>query len=246
MAEWFEDFFDRFYGEVLSQIDDSRTQDDARCIKRLLRLRKGHRVLDIPCGKGRVGLALAQRGLIMTGVDLSAPYLRWARRKAREAGLAVRFVRGDMRQIRFHGEFDAAFTWWGSLGYFSDDDNLKFCQRVRAALRSGGRFLVQGLNKTYLVSHLRARHESDFGEWHIVQRDRFDAKTSRLLSTLTRTMRAHTERRRICMKIYDGKTLRDLLGAAGFRGIPLYGRPPLGRFTRHSRRLIAVAQRPDR
>jgi len=38
--------------------------------------------------------------------------------------------------------------------------------------------------------------------------------------------------------------MRRLLRAAGFDDIRFLGRPPLGRFTRHSRRMIAIAARP--
>jgi hypothetical protein len=51
------------------------------------------------------------------------------------------------------------------------------------------------------------------------------------------------ERHTIVMRIFSGGELRALLSEAGFRDVRLYPRPPVGPFTRHSRRLIAVAQR---
>ena len=45
MAEWFETFFDGLYARVLPKShDDGATLEQARLIKRLLRLRKGQRV----------------------------------------------------------------------------------------------------------------------------------------------------------------------------------------------------------
>lgn len=147
-SEWYRHFFDGLYAEVLPKtFDGPRTLRQARTVKRLLRVRRGQRVLDIPCGQGRLTIPLAVMGLRMTGVDLTALYIRCARRQGKRAGLDVHFLQCDMREIDFDGEFHAAFNWFGSFGYFSDADNLAFTRRVLRALRPGGRFLVEGLNK---------------------------------------------------------------------------------------------------
>jgi len=145
MTAWYERFFDGLYGRVLSsQFERAKSLEQARVIKRLLRVRRGQKVLDVPCGQGRITLPLARAGLAMTGVDLTRAYLTKAARLARRARLRVRFLQADMRAIAFENEFDAAFNWFGSFGYFSDADNRAFCRRVMAALKPGGRFLVEG------------------------------------------------------------------------------------------------------
>jgi hypothetical protein len=54
-----------------------------------------------------------------------------------------------------------------------------------------------------------------------------------------------SERCRISIiRIFNGADLRRLLHRAGFRDIRLYGFPPVGRFTRHSRRIVAVGRKP--
>jgi 2-polyprenyl-3-methyl-5-hydroxy-6-metoxy-1,4-benzoquinol methylase len=68
--EWHETFFEGLYAQVLARsFDDARSQAEARLVKRLLRLRKRQRVLDIPCGMGRLAIPLAEMGLVVTGVD---------------------------------------------------------------------------------------------------------------------------------------------------------------------------------
>jgi len=246
MAEWFEQFFEGLYARVLSnQFAEAKTLRQARLVKRLLRARKGQSVLDIPCGMGRLTIPLARTGLVMTGVDLTAPYLRRARRTARRAGLDIRFLQSDMRRIEFDGEFDAAFNWFGSFGYFSDAENLAFCRRILRALRPGGRFLVEGINKSWLRSHLTPHAEDAIGGVRLVHRNRFDERTSRTVSIWTLTRGRAVERHRISLRLYTGAEMRGLLREAGFRDIQLFGNPPLGRLTRHSRRLIAVARRPS-
>jgi SAM-dependent methyltransferase len=247
MAEWFEKFFDGLFAEVLPNwFDESQTREDVRIVKRLLGLRKGQRVLDIPCGMGRLTIPMARMGLAMTGVDLTASYVRRARRDAKQEALDIRFVCCDMRDTAFDGEFDAAFNWWGSFGYFSDADNLRFCKLVFQALRPGGRFLIEGPNKSWILAHFRPRYERTIGGVRIVERGRWDARTGRVLSIWTFHRGRVSERRRVSMRIYNGAEMRSLLRASGFREIALFGHPPLGRFTRHSQRLIAVGRKPLR
>ena len=100
MAEWFEGFFDGLYAKVLPKtFDEAETSEHVRIVRRLLKARKGQRVLDVPCGMGRLTIPLAQTGLVMTGVDFTTSYLRRARRHTRQEGLDIRFVRSDMREI---------------------------------------------------------------------------------------------------------------------------------------------------
>ena len=246
MAEWFETFFDGLYAKVLPDAHSGpQSGEEARMVKRLLGVRKGQRVLDVPCGKGRLTIPLARMGVAMTGVDLTPAYLRRARRLARQEGLDVRFVHSDMREIAFDGEFHGAFNWFGSFGYFSDADNLRFCRRVFAALRPGGRFLVEGINKSWMLTHFRERDDSMHGSVRVVTRNRWNARTGRVHSTWILSGGDAAETHTITMRIFNGAELRALLREAGFRDVRLFTRPR-GRFTRHSRRLIAVGRKPAR
>lgn len=246
MAEWFRSFFDGLYARVLSrQFESARTLDQARTVKRLLRLRKGQSVLYIPCGMGRLTTPLAEAGLRMTSVDLTAAYLRRARRRARRDGLDIRWVQSDMRDIAFDGEFDAAFNWFTSFGYFSDDETLAFCRRVLHALKPGGRFLIETMNKSWLLAHWRSRAEETIGGVRILHGNRWDEKASRVHSTWTLLRGEERERHHIAIRLFDGREMRALLRAAGFVDVRLFANPPTCPFTRHSRRLIAVARRPS-
>ena len=245
MAEWFERFFKGLYVNVLlNTFDERASRAQAVIVKRLLGLRKGRRALDVPCGMGRLTLPLARMGLEMTGVDLTAGFLRRARRRARREGVTVRYIQSDMRRISFDAEFDAVINWFGSFGYFSDADNLAFLRRVFEALRPGGRFLVESINKSWLIARFRAHSVQTVGGVKITHDNRWDARAGRVRSVWRMQKGAVTERHRIVMRIFNGAEMRALLREAGFRDIRLHGYPPVGRFTRHSRRLIAVATRP--
>ncbi len=246
MPEWSDRFFNGLYGDVLAhQFAEGDSLWQARIVKKLLRARKGQRVLDIPCGMGRLTIPLARMRLDMTGVDLTASFIRRARRLTRKEGLEVRYIVKDMREIDFDGEFDAALNFFTSIGYASDADDLKFCRRVLRALKPGGRFLVETMNKSWLLSHFRTeKREQTIGGVRIVERARWDARAGRVRSNWTFRKGRRSERHQLSLRVFKGADMRKLLRTAGFRDIRLYGRHPGERFSRHARRLIAVARRP--
>lgn len=247
MAEWYERFFDGLYTRILSdRFDRAESLGQARFVRRLLQARKGQRVLDTPCGMGRLTIPLAGSGLAMTGVDLNPGYIRRARRDARRAGVDADFLCSDMREIEFHGEFDAAFNWFGSFGYFSEADNLAFCRKIFRALKPGGRFLVEGPNKSRMLADFQHRAEDATGGVRVAVRNRWNARTHRVHTDWTFRRGGRTERHATNIRIYNGSEMRRLLRAAGFRDVRLFSREPGKPFSRHSRRLIAVGVKPQR
>jgi ubiquinone/menaquinone biosynthesis C-methylase UbiE len=65
-------------------------------------LRPGDVVYDLGCGDGRIVIAAVRRpGVTGVCVELDAARLRWARRKAEEAGVSrlIRFVEGDLFEV---------------------------------------------------------------------------------------------------------------------------------------------------
>jgi SAM-dependent methyltransferase len=59
--------------------------------------------LDIGCGGGLWSIELARRGWDVTGVDIVPKAIATARERAREAGVEVRFIEGDVTTLRAAG-----------------------------------------------------------------------------------------------------------------------------------------------
>jgi SAM-dependent methyltransferase len=99
------------------------------------------RIIDIGCGAGQTSLELAGEvgpdGTVL-GVDISAPLLEVARRRAAEAGLAnVRFLEADAQTRAFApGAADGVFSRFGVM--FFADPPAAF-SNIRKAQRPGGR-----------------------------------------------------------------------------------------------------------
>lgn len=94
-------------------------------------------VLDVGCGCGATTLDAARLGKHAVGVDVSAPMLHVARRRAAAAGLDnVEFVHADAADHRFDDRFDVVISRFGMM--FFADPPAAFAN-IRRALRPGGR-----------------------------------------------------------------------------------------------------------
>ena len=74
-------------------------------VDRLAALAEGGRALELAIGTGRVAVPLAERGVPVTGIELSAPMVARLREKADEATIPV--VMGDMATAQRRGQLPA-------------------------------------------------------------------------------------------------------------------------------------------
>jgi SAM-dependent methyltransferase len=246
MTEWFATFFSGLYDRIITEQSHGRNGfEQAKAVKRLLGFRRGQRALDVPCGRGRLTFPLARMGIMMTGVDLSALYIRHNRREARAESLDIRFCAGDMRRIDFKDEFDAAFNWGGSFGYFSDADSLEFCRRILRALKPGGQLLLEGRNLPRHVADFQPLIESHVGDVTAIQRNRWDGRRKIVYSEWTLKRGKRSERRSLAIRIFHGREIEALLKKAGFQNIRVFSAtPPYCWLTEASKRWIAIGTKP--
>lgn len=149
-TEWFTDYPKHYHLKA-----DETGAEEAAFIRKVLRLRKGQAVLDAPCGPGRISAWLARLGVNVTGVDLTAAYIRRARKRFRSENLAGTFIVADLRELDFAGQFHAAFNWQGSFGFFSEEENFDVVRRYARSLRPGGRLLIEMPGREWLLRHFR-------------------------------------------------------------------------------------------
>ena len=154
-GEWWQSFFDETYLELWAGLFPAEVcEAEADALWELLRLGDGDRVLDAPCGYGRVSLPLARRGAIVTGVDFSPAMLAAAKKERDELGLedAVTLVEADLRKPLAVGEFAAAINLFSSLGYGTRDDDRAILRTIAGSLRSGGRFFIDTIHRDVVVA----------------------------------------------------------------------------------------------
>jgi len=111
-------------------------------VDRLAELAGGGRVLELAIGTGRVAVPLAERGVPVTGIELSAPMVARLREKADEAAIPV--VMGDMATARAEGEYRLVYLVFNTISNLLTQDEQVACFANAARhLEPGGRFVVE-------------------------------------------------------------------------------------------------------
>ncbi len=244
---WFDEFFDEHYlGYWAQMLDAERTECELGFIQEKLGLEPGAKVLDLCCGQARHAVDLAGLGWDVTGLDLNAFLLDRARETAREAGVDIRFVQADMREIPFEDEFDAVINVFTAFGYFEDDaENRRVLEAVARCLKPGGRFL---LDHTHL---LRAARDFEPNVWRQypdgtlqVEEREFDARSVRFRTKATFIKPDGTRaERENDIRCYTCAELCGMLAAAGLEVIDVYGGFDGSPLTLESKRLIILSRK---
>ena len=114
---------------------------------------KPQSVLDLACGTGTVSRLLAGRGYAVTGVDLSAGMLEVARKRTKEAELAILFHQQDAAELDLgEARFDAVVCLFDSLNYILETERLQTAlAQVFAHLAPGGTFIFD-VNTEYALA----------------------------------------------------------------------------------------------
>ena len=115
-TNWWEDFF---HGVALdfwrAAISDEQTQAEAEFINNQLQLPVGAKLLDVPCGNGRLSIELGALGFELTGVDIATEFVEEAKRNSQARGVSNDWHNSDMRDLQWSNEFDGAFCFGNSF-----------------------------------------------------------------------------------------------------------------------------------
>jgi SAM-dependent methyltransferase len=247
LKPWFEEVFDEDYLRTLPFMTPEQTLREVAFIKDSLRPPAEGELLDVGCGYGRHAIELGQGGYRVTGIDLSLPLLIRAADESQRRSLSVNFVHADMREMAFDNQFDGAYSFLTSFGYFDEETNLRVATSICRALKPGGRFLVDVINRDYIVSDLPTRVWWEGEGCVVLEEVDFNFQTNRL--TVRRSIVFQDGRQvehDISIRAYSLHELAKLLRQAGFRVMEVSG----GVATRGhffgstSRSVIVLCERP--
>lgn len=158
VRNWFEYWFNSpYYHELYRHRNDEEARAFMFNVLGVLGLKPGEQVLDLACGRGRHTAVLADHGLRVTGIDLSAENISTARSHFPNQT----FYQADMRDP-FPGSYSAIFNVFTSFGYFEDAaDNARVIENMYNALKMRGWLVLDYLNPTYVASHLLTSEQVD-------------------------------------------------------------------------------------
>jgi SAM-dependent methyltransferase len=111
-------------------------------VDRLAELAGPGRALEFAIGTGRVAVPLAERGVPVTGIELSGPMIEQLRSKVDETTIPV--IVGDMATARAPGEFTLVYLVFNTISNLLTQAEQVACFRNAAHhLEPGGRFVVE-------------------------------------------------------------------------------------------------------
>lgn len=215
-SNWWENFFEGAVVDLwLRAMPPEHTAQEADVIERLLSVSEGSEVLDVPCGGGRLALALARRGYRVTGIDWSAAFIGHARSDAGSS--AVTWEQREMRDLPWPGRFDGAYCVGNSFGYLDDEGNAAFLRAVASALKPGARFVLETpMVLENLLGHIRDRAWWQVDDMRLLVANTYDAATQRLDIEYTFVSNGHVDVRHGSHRAYSYRELVALLEQSGF------------------------------
>ena len=150
---WYRDWFNSpFYHKLYFERDD---KEAAAFISKLidhLNPAPGNHMLDVACGRGRHSRILAEKGFLVTGIDISFDSIAFAKKFENET---LEFYQHDMRLPFRVNYFDYAFNFFTSFGYFKTrrehDDAIR---TIANGLKPNGVFVIDYLNVHYSEDHM--------------------------------------------------------------------------------------------
>ena len=246
--QWFEEIFDEDYLRTLPTLVPGQTEREVSFLLEGLQLPPVGNVLDVGCGYGRHSMEIASRGHNVTGMDLSLPLLMRAADAARSRNLTVNFLHRDMREMTFDSEFDGAFCYMTTFGYFDDDANRKVATQIARALKPGGRLVLDIANRDYLIADLPARVWWQGVGCMVLEEASFNYFTSRLHVQRSVVYEdGRQSEQEISIRAYSLHEIGKVLHQAGFRVVEVSGglAPALrGKFFGgDSRQILVVAEK---
>jgi SAM-dependent methyltransferase len=111
-------------------------------VDRLAELAGAGRALEFAIGTGRVAIPLAERGVPVTGIELSLPMIDQLRTKADETAIPV--LAGDMATTRAPGSYALVYLVCNTISNLLTQSEQVACFRNAARhLTAGGRFVIE-------------------------------------------------------------------------------------------------------
>jgi len=140
-------FYDAFGADRLS----ARVQPEltAAVVSKLIeKLPAQGKVLDLGCGFGRIALPLAERGLNVSGIDVSPVLIEAGRCYASDQGLDIDFTVGSMTQLPYpDNEFHDVICVWSSFNELLErDEQVATLKEILRVMRPDALSIIEGFS----------------------------------------------------------------------------------------------------
>jgi len=242
--EWWKKYFSEDYLKLYGH-DEGESSREVSAVIRMLQLEEGQRVLDLACGFGRHSVLLAQKGFNVTGYDLSDSFLKKAKEIADSLLVGLDLKQGDMREIPYEEEFDAAINMFTAFGFFDrEEEDLEVLKGVYKSLKPGGQFLMDVINREFALADLSHRRWTNENSSYLLEERFFDYFNSRLeLTNRLILANGQIKEANYSIRLYTLTEMLDMFNKANLVLTDVYGNFDGELYSARSPRMILVSTR---
>jgi len=241
--DWIEEFFGKNYLKLhLPILSEDTNKEEVDFIINILKPEKGSKLLDIPCGYGRHSKLLSEKGIKVTGVDNNENFISIAKENCPN----VNFILRDMRKIDFYNEFDFAIDLFTSFGYFSDEENFEVLRKISKALKKGGKFLLETVNREWALKTTYVNGLS----WLLypsgivfLANNKYDIFTGRWISDQYVVENGEISKQEQDIRLYTYTEYKTMFSQVGLKILEAYGNKDFSNYTSDSEKIILVAEK---
>ena len=230
-----------FGGETAARYDESTgpyfdPAVIAKTVDFLVPLASGG-ALEFAIGTGRIALPLAQRGVRVAGIDLSADMVAQLRKKP--SGDEMLVAIGDYAMTKVEGTFSLVYLVFNSINnQTTQEAQVASFENAAAHLEPGGRFVVE-----VGVPNTRRLEVFDLSDTHVGV-DELDFDTQRLVSHHFNLIDGRWERFSIPFRSVSPAELDLMAGLAGMTLSERWSGWEREPFTSESPKHVSVWQKP--
>jgi SAM-dependent methyltransferase len=131
------------YGDQIADVYDKLFREpDPSAIETLADLAGRGPVLELGIGTGRLALPLAERGIVVHGIDASRAMVEKLRRKP--GGAEIPVTLGDFSNVALDQKYALVFVAFNTFfALQTQEEQVRCFQQVASGLRNGGAFLIE-------------------------------------------------------------------------------------------------------
>jgi SAM-dependent methyltransferase len=230
---------------------EKNSERDAVYIDKLIRKFLGNvggiKILDMPCGNGRLHSYLRNFGYDVCGIDISKELIDSARQIYRK--YSNKYKVGDMRNASFGIKFDVLINWFSSFGYFNDEGNKETLANFNSNLKKGGLLLIETANYNLAIANLSRgaivnEHKyKDVKEVTINYLDPGDKRFAILEEIFYNKNGVFIDRNFIRVRLYSIREISKLLKEFGFKIMAIYESWTFNKADKNSKRITFVSRK---
>ncbi len=107
----------------------------------------GDPVLELACGTGRITIPIAEKGIEISGLDITEDMLSYAKLKAEAKKVNIEWIEADCRDFNIDKKFNLILFPFNSIAHIHDLESIEACfSCVKKHLKDNGKFIIDMFN----------------------------------------------------------------------------------------------------